>query len=111
MNGLKQRISNDSSERRADGDSDMKALSEAPAAANQGVSARGDENSGAVASDALGSAKILFLSGVFHKMCTFTLNQLMIRYSSPELFGLVSVELELILSTLLFLSRYPCVHY
>jgi len=39
------------------------------------------------------------------KAVSFTLNQLLIRWTSPTVFGLASIQLELLLSTLLFLSR------
>lgn len=55
--------------------------------------------------DAARGAQHLILSNAFQKLCTFSMNQVMLRYSGPELFGLASIELELLLSTLLFLSR------
>ena len=51
-------------------------------------------------------ARHLIMSNVFQKICTFIMNQVMLRFSGPEIFGLASIELELLLSTLLFLSRY-----
>lgn len=39
------------------------------------------------------------------KVVSFTLNQLLVRWTSPAVFGLASIQLELLLSTLLFLSR------
>jgi len=45
------------------------------------------------------------VSNVFQKVFTFVVNQIIIRQSSPEVFGIASVQLELLLSTLLFLSR------
>lgn len=42
---------------------------------------------------------------VFSRGTTFLLNQLLIRLTSPTVLGIVSVQLELILSTVLFLSR------
>lgn len=39
------------------------------------------------------------------QLFTFGLNQMIIRQSSPEIFGISAVQLELLLSTLLFLSR------
>jgi oligosaccharide translocation protein RFT1 len=55
--------------------------------------------------DAVSGARHLIMSNAFQKLCTFSLNQVMLRYSGPEVFGLASIELELLLSTLLFLSR------
>ena len=45
------------------------------------------------------------LLSLSQKVVSFTLNQLLVRWTSPEVFGLASIELELMLSTLLFLSR------
>lgn len=42
---------------------------------------------------------------VFQKLLTFGMNQIIVRYSTPEVFGIAAVQLELLLSTLLFLSR------
>ncbi|KAJ1981369.1 Oligosaccharide translocation protein rft1 [Dimargaris xerosporica] len=36
---------------------------------------------------------------------TFALNQVLLRYTDPKTFGIVSIQLELVLSTILFLSR------
>jgi oligosaccharide translocation protein RFT1 len=47
---------------------------------------------------------ILFFN-VFQKLLTFGMNQVIVRHSSPEVFGIAAVQLELLLSTLLFLSR------
>ena len=38
-------------------------------------------------------------------MVTFTANQAMLRLAGPEVFGVAAIQLELLLSTLLFLSR------
>ncbi|KAF9923427.1 Oligosaccharide translocation protein rft1 [Linnemannia zychae] len=38
-------------------------------------------------------------------MLTFTLNQVLLRFTSAETLGIASVQLELLLSTILFLSR------
>lgn len=53
----------------------------------------------------IGSAKWMFLLGIFQKLTTFTMNQLLISHVGPKLFGKVAVQFELLLSTLLFLSR------
>jgi len=42
---------------------------------------------------------------VGQKLISFTLNQLLLRWTTPEVIGLASVQLELVLSSLLFLSR------
>lgn len=62
--------------------------------------------SGKIANHAFRGVKYLMISNIFQRLCTFTLNQMMVRYSGPEVFGLAAVELELLLSTLLFLSRF-----
>jgi len=51
-----------------------------------------------------GARWILFFN-VFQKLLTFGMNQVIVRHSSPEVFGIAAVQLELLLSTLLFLSR------
>lgn len=51
-----------------------------------------------------GAQWILFFN-VFQKLLTFGMNQVIVRQSSPEVFGIAAVQLELLLSTLLFLSR------
>lgn len=53
----------------------------------------------------LSTATLLFAINVIQKVCSFTLNQLLLRYVSPEIIGQASIKLELFLSTLLFLSR------
>lgn len=67
--------------------------------------------SGRVSADAISGAQHLIMSNAFQKICTFALNQVMLRYSGPAVFGLASIELELLLSTLLFLSRYTEIGY
>jgi oligosaccharide translocation protein RFT1 len=52
-----------------------------------------------------GGVKWRFLSNSFQKLMSFTLNQLLIQFTSPETLGIVSIQLELLLSTVLFLSR------
>lgn len=47
----------------------------------------------------------ILLFNVFQKLLTFSMNQVIVRLSSPEVFGIAAVQLELLLSTLLFLSR------
>ena len=57
------------------------------------------------ASAAARGAKWILLFNIFQKLLTFSMNQLTVRYSTPEVFGIAAVQLELLLSTLLFLSR------
>jgi oligosaccharide translocation protein RFT1 len=42
---------------------------------------------------------------LFSRLFTFTLNQALIRMTSPEIFGAAVIQFDLILSTILFLSR------
>jgi Rft protein len=45
------------------------------------------------------------LFNMLQRVVTFLLNQSMIAWTSPEIFGIAAISLELLLSTLLFLSR------
>lgn len=51
------------------------------------------------------SASTLILLQVSARALTFVLNQLLVRLVSPSIFGLANIQLELLLSTILFLSR------
>jgi len=42
---------------------------------------------------------------LFSRISTFAFNQILFRYASPEAYGTAAVQFELILSTILFLSR------
>ncbi len=60
--------------------------------------------------DALRKSSIASLTALiglqlFSRLFTFTLNQVLIRMASPEIFGAAAIQFELILSTILFLSR------
>ena len=57
------------------------------------------------ASPASASASTLILLQVSARGLTFVLNQLLVRLVSPSIFGLANIQLELLLSTILFLSR------
>ena len=54
---------------------------------------------------ALGSAKWIFAVNALQKGIGFVLNQALVLHTSPEIFGLAAIQLELLLSSLLFLSR------
>lgn len=56
-----------------------------------GVSARG--------------ATYLILLQLFTRLLTFTFNHLILRHTSPSTFGLATIQLDLLISTILFLSR------
>lgn len=51
------------------------------------------------------SASTLILLQISSRLLTFVLNQLLVRLVSPGIFGLANIQLELLISTILFLSR------
>ena len=53
----------------------------------------------------LTAATSIMAFNVVQRIITFVLNQVMISRTSPEVFGMAAISLELLLSTLLFLSR------
>jgi oligosaccharide translocation protein RFT1 len=59
----------------------------------------------AVGDEILRGAKWSFVLAIVQRMVTFTANQGMLRLAGPEVFGVAAIQLELLLSTLLFLSR------
>jgi len=50
-------------------------------------------------------ASYLILLQLFTRLLTFTFNQLILRRTSPSIFGFASIQLELVSSTVLFLCR------
>ncbi|KAH8549568.1 Rft protein-domain-containing protein [Umbelopsis sp. PMI_123] len=58
-----------------------------------------------VLSSSVAGASYLILLQLASRMLTFALHQIVVRYSSAETLGIASVKLELLLSTILFLSR------
>jgi oligosaccharide translocation protein RFT1 len=50
-------------------------------------------------------AKWTLILSVLQRVLLFLMNQCMLRLAGPEIFGVASIQLELLLSTLLFLSR------
>lgn len=50
-------------------------------------------------------ASYLILLQLFTRLLTFTFNQLILRHTSPSVFGFATIQLELLSSTILFLSR------
>ena len=56
-------------------------------------------------SRALSGARQLVALLAAQRLANFALNQLLIRHVSPEVLGLTTIRLELLLSTVLFLSR------
>ncbi|OCH92625.1 Rft-1-domain-containing protein [Obba rivulosa] len=53
----------------------------------------------------LTSASFLVLLQLFSRLFTFILNQALVRLVSPQVFGTAAIQFELLLSTILFLSR------
>lgn len=60
---------------------------------------------GNLAKSAVGAASSLILLQLLSRLVTFGLNQALVRLASPEVFGTASIQFELLLSTILFLSR------
>ncbi|KAA1469674.1 Rft-1-domain-containing protein [Dentipellis sp. KUC8613] len=58
-----------------------------------------------VLSASLTSASSLVLLQFFSRIFTFVLNQALVRLASPQTFGTAAIQFELLLSTILFLSR------
>lgn len=56
-------------------------------------------------SSLVGGIKWLVVVNVAQKLITFTMNQALILWTSPEIYGIASIQFELLLSSLLFLSR------
>jgi oligosaccharide translocation protein RFT1 len=50
-------------------------------------------------------ATYLILLQLFTRLLTFTFNHLILRHTSPSIFGLATIQLDLLASTILFLSR------
>lgn len=54
---------------------------------------------------AFGGASWLFITTLIQKTLTFSINHILIRSTRPDIFGIAAIQLELLLSTVLFLSR------
>jgi oligosaccharide translocation protein RFT1 len=50
-------------------------------------------------------ASYLIVLQLFTRIVTFTFNQLILRHTTPAIFGFATIQLELLSSTILFLSR------
>ncbi|KAF9166872.1 Oligosaccharide translocation protein rft1 [Actinomortierella ambigua] len=59
----------------------------------------------AILSSSVQGASYLILLQFVSRMLTFTLNQVLLRFTTAETLGIASVQLELLLNTILFLSR------
>ncbi|KAI0373126.1 Rft-1-domain-containing protein [Pilatotrama ljubarskyi] len=64
-----------------------------------------DKKAPSLLSATLASASSLVLLQLFSRLITFVLNQALVRLVSPQVFGTTSIQFELLLSTILFLSR------
>lgn len=58
-----------------------------------------------VAKGSVNSAYSLIALQVLSRLATFTLNQILLRLASPKVFGTAAIQLDLLLSTVLFISR------
>ncbi|KAF7726354.1 Oligosaccharide translocation protein rft1 [Apophysomyces ossiformis] len=64
-----------------------------------------DESNDSLLSSSARGAYYLVLLQLVSRMLTFTMHQIVIRYTSRETLGIASIKLELLLSTILFISR------
>lgn len=64
-----------------------------------------NQNVSNVLSSSVAGASYLILLQLASRMLTFALHQIVVRYTTAETLGIASVKLELLLSTILFLSR------
>ncbi|KAI0333099.1 Rft-1-domain-containing protein [Cubamyces sp. BRFM 1775] len=62
-------------------------------------------NTSSLLTATLASGSSLVLLQLFSRVVTFVLNQALVRLVSPQVFGTTSIQFELLLSTILFLSR------
>ncbi|KAG9074949.1 Oligosaccharide translocation protein rft1, partial [Ceratobasidium sp. 370] len=58
-----------------------------------------------VAKGSVKSAYSLIALQVLSRLATFTLHQILLRLASPKVFGTAAIQLDLLLSTVLFISR------
>ncbi|KAI0628828.1 Rft-1-domain-containing protein [Trametes polyzona] len=65
----------------------------------------GSEKASSLLTATLASGSSLVLLQLFSRVVTFVLNQALVRLVSPQVFGTTSIQFELLLSTILFLSR------
>ncbi|KAI8055738.1 Rft protein-domain-containing protein [Syncephalis plumigaleata] len=64
-----------------------------------------DHNNSNVLSQTMQGASYLVLLQFFSRMVTFTLNQILVRFTTPDVLGVASIQLELLIASVLFLSR------
>ncbi|CAG8528431.1 10117_t:CDS:2 [Funneliformis mosseae] len=58
-----------------------------------------------ILSSSVAGASSLVMLQLISRLATFVLHQIVLRYTDPATFGIASVQLELLLATILFLSR------
>ncbi|KAF0424540.1 Rft-1-domain-containing protein [Gigaspora margarita] len=58
-----------------------------------------------ILSSSVSGASSLVILQLISRLATFGLHQIVLRYTDPATFGIASVQLELLLATILFLSR------
>ncbi|EJD06490.1 Rft-1-domain-containing protein [Fomitiporia mediterranea MF3/22] len=66
---------------------------------------KSEETQNDLANKALETASSLMGLQVLSRLVTFALNQALVRLATPAVYGTVSIQLELLLNTILFLSR------
>lgn len=64
-----------------------------------------NSNENDLAKGSVNSAYSLIALQVLSRLATFTLNQILLRLASPKVFGTAAIQLDLLLSTVLFISR------
>ncbi|KAF9136748.1 Oligosaccharide translocation protein rft1 [Mortierella sp. GBA39] len=69
------------------------------------VDIKSTNQASSILSSSVQGASYLVLLQFISRMLTFTLNQVLLRFTSAETLGIASVQLELLLNTILFLSR------
>ncbi|KAF9387109.1 Oligosaccharide translocation protein rft1 [Mortierella sp. AD011] len=72
---------------------------------NNNVDVKSTDQTSSILSSSVQGASYLVLLQFVSRMLTFSLNQVLLRFTSAETLGIASVQLELLLNTILFLSR------
>ncbi|KAF9099409.1 Oligosaccharide translocation protein rft1 [Mortierella sp. AD031] len=72
---------------------------------NDNADIKSTDQASSILSSSVQGASYLVLLQFISRMLTFILNQVLLRFTSAETLGIASVQLELLLSTILFLSR------
>ncbi|KAF9208017.1 Oligosaccharide translocation protein rft1 [Haplosporangium sp. Z 27] len=72
---------------------------------NNNVNLKSTDQASSILSSSVQGASYLVLLQFVSRILTFSLNQVLLRFTSAETLGIASVQLELLLNTILFLSR------